>query len=218
MLLSTHVKFAPFATKQRRGYLRDATERDLAVLLETALRGVLINDRWPKSGVEVIVTVLEGEDDGSLDIYALEHQHQTQDRSTNSAIMTVLSGCITVASAAIIDAGIDCVGVVSGGTAALVKGSPHSSQPSLTTQINGADYHVLLDPSASDNDEIVATCVVGYMKTRDEITEVWITGDVPTQSQANPSSDTLVEFLIEGAARAASATHLVIADLFKDLK
>ena len=30
--------------------------------LETALRGALIADRWPKSGVDVVVTIIEGED------------------------------------------------------------------------------------------------------------------------------------------------------------
>src|SRR4051794_33706385 len=38
MVLSTHVKYAPFATRQRKGYLRDASERDLSIHLETALR------------------------------------------------------------------------------------------------------------------------------------------------------------------------------------
>ncbi|RQM08775.1 hypothetical protein DH86_00002491, partial [Scytalidium sp. 3C] len=63
IVLSTHVKFAPFATRKRRGYIRDSSERDLGVHLETALRGVIIGDRWPKSGVEVIITILEGEED-----------------------------------------------------------------------------------------------------------------------------------------------------------
>src|SRR5438046_9080907 len=40
--LMAHVKFAPFATRQRRGYVRDANERDLAVHLEMALRGIII--------------------------------------------------------------------------------------------------------------------------------------------------------------------------------
>src|SRR5277367_4846504 len=63
IILTTRVKYAPFASKQRRGYIRDASERDLAVHLETALRGVIIGDRWPKSGVEVTITILEGEED-----------------------------------------------------------------------------------------------------------------------------------------------------------
>jgi exosome complex component MTR3 len=58
MVLSTHVKYAPFATRHRRGYLRDSSERDLGMHLETALRGSLIADRWPKSGVDVVVPTI----------------------------------------------------------------------------------------------------------------------------------------------------------------
>ena len=59
----THIKFTPFAARKRRGCVRDASERDLSVHLETALRGVIIGERWPKSGLEIIITVLEGEED-----------------------------------------------------------------------------------------------------------------------------------------------------------
>ncbi|KAL9023787.1 MAG: hypothetical protein Q9180_008107 [Flavoplaca navasiana] len=64
LLLTANVKFAPFASKHRRGYVRDTSERDLSMHVETALRGCLISERWPKSGVDVVITVLEGEDDG----------------------------------------------------------------------------------------------------------------------------------------------------------
>ena len=36
----------------------------MGVHLETALRGVIIGERWPKSGVEVVVTILEGDENG----------------------------------------------------------------------------------------------------------------------------------------------------------
>ena len=35
LLLSTRIKFAPFAARQRRGYVPDAGERDLVAHLET---------------------------------------------------------------------------------------------------------------------------------------------------------------------------------------
>ncbi|KAI5298045.1 hypothetical protein KEM56_004369, partial [Ascosphaera pollenicola] len=64
LLLNTHLKLSPFATRKRRGYLRDIAERDLSVHLETALRGVIVADRWPKSQLDISVVVLEGEEDG----------------------------------------------------------------------------------------------------------------------------------------------------------
>ena len=183
LLLTTHVKFAPFATRQRRGYVRDASERDLGVHLETALRGVIIGERWPKSGCEVIITVLEGEEDGWWG------DAQSGSKVGGWGMMNVLAGCITVASAALADAGIDCVDLVSGGVAAL------STSGSAT----------LLDPSPPEQD-IKAACVVGYLKSRDEITEMWMKGDAGADSEA----------LIDSAVKAATLTRSVLAEAVKE--
>ncbi|KAI8631954.1 exoribonuclease [Xylariaceae sp. FL1651] len=158
IILSTHVKYAPFATKQRRGYLRDSSERDLGVHLETALRGAIIADRWPKSGVDIIVTIIEGDQDRN----APENQ-----RDDGWDTMNVLSGCITVASAAIADAGIDCVDTVAGGVAALV--AKDAKTPPF----------IVLDPAVADYHKIYAACCVAYLPTRDEVTNMWFKGQLP---------------------------------------
>ncbi|EME40854.1 hypothetical protein DOTSEDRAFT_178087 [Dothistroma septosporum NZE10] len=183
LLLTTHIKFAPFATRQRRGYVRDASERDLGVHLETALRGVIIGERWPKSGCEVIITVLEGEEDGWWG------DAHSGTKAGGWGMMNVLAGCITVACAALADAGIDCVDMVSGGVAVLAS--------------NGND--VLLDPSPPEQD-IKAACVVGYLKSRDEVTEMWVKGDAGVHSEA----------LIDSAVKAATLTRTVLADAVKE--
>lgn len=108
-------------------------------------------------------------------------------------MMSVLAGCITVASAALVDAGIDCVDLVSGGVAALVK----------STETN-AD-RVVLDPSPSDHD-IAAACVVGYLQSRDEVTQVWLKGDAGAESDA----------LMDQAVKAATLTRNVLADAVKE--
>ncbi|KAI1107923.1 exoribonuclease [Jackrogersella minutella] len=158
IILSTHVKYAPFATRQRRGYLRDSSERDLGVHLETALRGAIIADRWPKSGVDIIVTIIEGDQNRD----SLEY-----DRDEGWDMMNVLSGCITVASAAIADAGIDCVDTVAGGVAALVA-EDTDSQPTI-----------VLDPDVAAYDKIYAAACVAYLPTRDEVTNIWFKGQLP---------------------------------------
>ncbi|KAK5165057.1 3'-5'-exoribonuclease [Saxophila tyrrhenica] len=188
LLLSTHVKFAPFATRQRRGYIRDASERDLGVHLETALRGVIIGERWPKSGCEVVITVLEGEEDGWWG-----DQQQGSEKSGGWGMMSVLAGCITVASAALIDAGIDCVDMVSGGTAALVR------NPESKTE------EVVLDPSPPEH-EIKAACVVAYLQSRDEITEMWMKGEVGEGT----------EFLTDQAVKSAMMTRTVLVEAVKE--
>ncbi|PVI03559.1 exoribonuclease family protein [Periconia macrospinosa] len=186
LLLSTTVKFAPFATRHRRGYIRDAAERDLGVHLETALRGVIIGERWPKSGVEIVVTVLEG-DEGAW---------WGQEGGSNGSgwgLLNVLAGCITAAGSAIIDAGIDCVDMVSGGVAAFVQ------DPSADGRL------LVLDPSPAEHRDIIAACAVGYLHSRDEVTEVWLRGDAGLEA---------ADSLIEGAAQAAEGSFSVMKEVF----
>nr|POE71916.1 exosome complex component mtr3 [Quercus suber] len=179
LLLSTHVKFAPFATRNRKGYVRDNSERDLGLHLETALRGVIIGERWPKSGCEVVITVLEGEEDGWWG--------DGSQKDGGWGMMNALAGCITVAGAALVDAGIDCVDMISGGVAAFVGTG------------------VVLDPSPLEHD-VKAACVVGYLQARDEVTEMWIKGDAGQQ----------VETLVDGAVKAAAMGRTVLAEAIKE--
>ncbi|KAF7869699.1 hypothetical protein EAF04_004483 [Stromatinia cepivora] len=203
MILQTHVKYAPFAARRRRGYVRDTSERDLGVHLETALRGVIIGDRWPKSGVEINITILEGEED----------HWWGDDKSFGSltaggwGMMSVLSGCITVASAAIADAGIDCVDVVSGGVAALVRSPANSEQESSTS--------LVLDPVPSEHKEILAACIVAYLPARDEITDLWVKGDIGHSTESS-NDDPSYEELTENAVQAALGAHRVLIGALKE--
>lgn len=201
IILTTHIKYAPFATSQRRGYVRDISERDLAVHLESALRGVIIGDRWPKSGVEVIITILEGEDD----------QWDAGGGPAMSnvwSLMNILSGCITVASAAIADAGIDCVDMVAGGVAALVREAQGMGSTSSTTRM-------VLDPSPCEHQEILAACVVGYLPSRDEITDLWVKGDMSGEDRI-ASGKPLYEDLTDSAIQAAGGSYRVITDALRE--
>ncbi|EGY20798.1 3' exoribonuclease family protein [Verticillium dahliae VdLs.17] len=185
LVLSTHVKYAPFATRQRRGYLRDASERDLSVHLETALRGVVIGERWPKSGLDVTVTILEGDQERGL---SQAQGHEDWD------MMNVLGGCITVAAAAIADAGIDCVDMVTGGVAALIQ-----SSGTQTPQI-------VLDPVCSEHDNLLAACCVAYMPSRDEVTNLWIKGQLPPSDAATQTQ------LVRRAIQASKGNYKVLVD------
>ncbi|KAL8800660.1 MAG: hypothetical protein Q9182_005030 [Xanthomendoza sp. 2 TL-2023] len=174
LLLTCTVKFAPFALRHRRSYIRDTDERDLSVHVETALRGLLISERWPKSGVDICITVLEGEDDDVVG--------SPRTGLSEWPTMSILSGCMTVASAAIADAGIDIVDLVSGGVAAIVR-QPNPPSPLDRRNVNvTTDNHtpaqIVLDPCPSEHGDVLAVCVVGYLRSRDEITEIWTRGDV----------------------------------------
>ncbi|KAJ8611696.1 hypothetical protein MRB53_037807 [Persea americana] len=192
LILSTNVKYAPFAARQRRGFIRDAREKDLSAHLESALRGVIIADRWPKSGVDVVVTVLEAEEDGW---WADEFDLGQSTRRTNFGewgMMTVLAGCITAASAALVEAGIDCVDLVSGGVAGLVRSKSGTS--------------VVLDPCPSEHEDLVAGCVVGHLASRDELVEIWSRGDNEDQAIT----------LVDHAVDAAIAARGVLASVVKE--
>ena len=228
--LTTRIKLAPFATyQQRKGYVPDTSERDLAAHLETALRGSLIGERWPKSGVDVIVTILE-----------TEHDHSSVGSNEPLAgvygMMSILAGCITVASAAIADAGIDCVDLVTGGVAAAVVRRPPGYEGGGGGRVL---RQVVLDPSLADytggggdgegGEEMASACVVGYLQARDEITEVWASGDFASSGGANSDKkraagdgggggdddaeqEVPFEDVVDMAVEAATAARLVLLE------
>ena len=186
MVLTTHVKYAPFATKTRRGYLRDSSERDLSTHLETALRGALIADRWPKSGVDVIVTIIEGEE---------SRQTALATESEEWNMMNVLASCITVAAAAVADAGIDCVDIVAGGVAGLISDKEEGN------------VEIVLDPASLEHRDILAACCVAYLPGRDEITNIWLKGEIPSSNPGlyrNLVSNAV--YASKGSGKAISAT------------
>ena len=206
MLLSTHVKFTPFASRQRRGYLRDAAERDLAVHLDTALRGVIMTEQWPKSGLDVVITILEEDGDNWWG--------DVGTGQVSFGMMSVLAGCITAASTAVIDAGIDCMDILSGGVAAIVPDSKSENQdPATATK---ALRQIVLDPCPSEHPDVIAACVVGYLKTRDEVTEIWTKSRLPLLSQPGSNDQTEVEQLVEGATRAAAAVQTAMAEILQN--
>ena len=200
------MKYAPFASRQRQGYVRNASERDLAVHLETALRGVIIGDRWPKSGVEVIITILEGEEEYNCEGDLVQDSDSPSIGGGQWGLMAVLSGCITVASAAIIDAGIDCVDMVTGGIAALIRNPSTSASSSLPP------LQIVLDPIPSEHSEILAACVIGYLPSRDEMTDIWVRGSFGDASDKTSS----YEELADNAVQAALGSHRVLSAAVKE--
>lgn len=211
ILLSTHIKYAPFASRYRRGYVRDASERDLAVHLETALRGIIISERWPKSGLDVVITVLEGEEDN---IYGSENTFGEHLWTEAWGAMSLLSGCITVASAAIADAGIDCVDLVTGGVAAIVSPPVAIAQPMSKTTItsSGNPPTIVKDICSAEHEKILAVCVVGYLQSRDEITEIWIKGDTTSPQRKKNQGQSRIDTLVREAIEAAIAARLVLTE------
>lgn len=106
-----------------------------------------------------------------------------------------------MASAALVDAGIDCVDLVSGGVAALVREDEGGDGRGR----DGEAAQMVLDPAPSEHD-VKAACVVAYLQSRDEITELWMKGDAGVQT----------ETLIDEAVKAANLTRSVLAEAVKE--
>lgn len=200
IVLTTHVKYAPFAARKRKGHIRDASERDLGVHLETALRGVIIAERWPKSALDITITVLEAEDDRWWGEAPDSHD-------ASWGMMNVLAGCVTAASAAISDARIDCLDLVAGGVAALVSDDKTEEQ---------TPPKLMLDTDPAEHKSIVSACVVAYMPARDEITELWLKGDSSRISLDSGDKRMGHEALIDGAVDAARGAQTVLADAVRE--
>ena len=143
--------------------------------------------------MDIFVTVLEGEED-------CPRQALAEDRWS---LMSILSGCITVASAALADAGVDCVDLVTGGVAAITR------QPAAPMQL-------VLDPSPSDSEEILAACVVAYLQSRDEITEIWAKGDITVLSNGKGTKPMGFETIVNSAVEAAVGARRVLVEAIKD--
>ena len=159
----------------------------------------------------MVITVLEGEDDGP----ALGGSGEDGAAGLSGwGMMSVLSGCMTVASAAIADAGIDCSDLVSGGVAAVVRQPiPPYSQ---TGSPKASSVDVVLDPCPSEHSDILAVCVVGYLRSRDEITEIWTRGDVDSLSGEGASEQSGFDVLLDRAVEAAVSSRLVLDAALKE--
>jgi exosome complex component MTR3 len=169
--------------------VRDSTEKDLGMHLENALKGAIIPERWPKSGIDVAVTVLEAEQDQG-----------SGDRITGVALLNVLAGCINVAVAAIADSRIDCLDLLAAGVGAIIPG------PKLSPVR-------VLDPAAAEHEELLSTCLVGFLPSRDEIVEIWSTGSVaPQGSEGNLGFDELVDSAVAAARGAQTVLKEVLLE------
>ncbi|KAI8816600.1 ribosomal protein S5 domain 2-type protein [Fimicolochytrium jonesii] len=95
--LNCDFKFSPFALGKRKGFMKDAQEREYSLILDQALSPAVRLDLLPKSSIDIFVQVLES--DGSA---------------------ACLAAAITCASLALADAGIEMLDAVAACAAAYV--------------------------------------------------------------------------------------------------
>ena len=209
LVITAHVKYAPFASRQRKGHIRDSSERDLGVHLEMALRGVIIAERWPKSALDLTVPVLEAEDDRWWGDVPDSHD-------ASWGMMNVLAGCITTASAAIADARIDCLDLATGGVAALVLDNKAQDQNDGKKDVDMSLPELMLDIDPAEHQTVISMCAVAYLSNRDEITELWLKGDSSRLSLGVDDKRMGHEALVDGAVDAARGAHTVLAEAVRE--
>ena len=205
---------------------------------------MIIAERWPKSALDITITVLEAEDDRWWGD-DLDYNSSSNSNDSSWGMMNVLAGCITVASAAIADARIDCLDLATGGVAALVldnetsSSQDESSSSSDESSDGGSSFEegeveeeekkmkkkrkevsslpkLMLDTDPAEHESIVSMCVVSYLPSRDEITEVWLKGDSSRLALGLNDSRMGHEALIDGAADAARGAHMVLVQAVRE--
>ncbi|KAL1694560.1 3' exoribonuclease family, domain 1-domain-containing protein [Schizophyllum commune] len=138
--LNVEVKYAPYATARRKAPLRDAEDRSIGVAIHQALLASVRLELLPKSTVDIFLVIIEA--DGKE--------------------ASIASG-VVAASAALADAGIEMLGLVSSCSAAVTGDK------------------IWLDPSAAESEQAGGTVILSCMPALDSVTSVWQSGRLPPQ-------------------------------------
>jgi exosome complex component MTR3 len=140
---------------------------------------MLLGHLFPKSGIDVNISVLEYTGKWSL-----------------------LAIAANATSAAIAEAGIDVVDLVSASSFALT------------------DNGLVIDPTGDEEDSASAGGVVGYMASMGKVTDLWVTGSVEVEEEGDMDVDSgHVRFgeMLKKAVSAAADARLVINHALMEL-
>lgn len=183
--LLVDVKFLPVSSdahvlgiQQGLGFETDL-EKSLAEFVYTSLVPAIRLGQYPKSGINVSIVVISGPPE------------------SKALVKQVAAACVTTAGAAIVDAGIEVLDVV---TACAVKIS--------TKGDISVDFDYEQESKAS------ARAVISSMSSRDEITGFWI--DEETEA-ASIEGEILTQVLQVASAGAIDVRKLVNSVLYRSL-
>ncbi|ODO08553.1 hypothetical protein L198_00283 [Cryptococcus wingfieldii CBS 7118] len=155
-------KQPPYMTQGERHYEQDTEPLPLSNLLTQLLLPSLHLSAFPKAQLDIFLLVLE-----------------------SSSPASVLSAGLTVASAAVVDAGVEMGGLGVGAVVAKLE-----------------EGRNLVDPSKDEEAESRARAVVGGMPALGKITNMWLEGEVPVSEACD---------MIETALVSTRETHTVLA-------
>ncbi|KAK7208160.1 3' exoribonuclease family, domain 1-domain-containing protein [Myxozyma melibiosi] len=192
--LLVDVKFLPVSSDahvlgiQQGGGFDTDLEKSLADYIYASLVPAIRLERYPKSGISVSVVVVSGPP------------------RWKGLVKQVTAACVTTAGAALVDAGIEVLDVV---TACAVKVSKEGA------------VSLDLDETSEDSESVdtVARGVISSMASRDEITGVWVDDDTTSESASSRSieGEALVAVLKAANSGAVEIRKLVNAVLARSL-
>ncbi|KAG8970738.1 hypothetical protein FRC03_004120 [Tulasnella sp. 419] len=138
--LNIDVKFAPFSCHRRRAPLKEAEDRSLAVLIHQSLAPSLRLELFPKSTIDVFVMILE-----------------------NDGVEGCVAAGTVASSAALADAGIEMLGLVTSCSSSIIN------------------QELKLDPTSRESLLADGTVTVASIPALGVTTNIWQTGRITPQ-------------------------------------
>ncbi|KAG9062814.1 hypothetical protein KI688_005120 [Linnemannia hyalina] len=157
--LNCEIKFATFSCVKRRGTMRDAQEKELSQILSQGLTPAVRLELFPKSNVDIYITVLESDGWGSC-----------------------IAAAFTVASVALAHAGIEMLDLVAGCSASYIPTSIPSTSSSTTSEApsEGATGsitpQIFMDADLEEEKFQQGSIVLAYMPSLNQTTHVLQSG------------------------------------------
>ncbi|KAF9920436.1 hypothetical protein FBU30_009755 [Linnemannia zychae] len=151
--LTCEIKFATFSCVKRRGTMRDAQEKELSQILSQGLTPAVRLELFPKSNVDIFITVLESDGWSSC-----------------------IAAAFTVASVALAHAGIEMFDLVAGCSASYIPTSIVASEPPATESTESTTPQIYMDADLEEEKFQQGSIVLAYMPSLNQTTHVLQTG------------------------------------------
>ncbi|KAF8948799.1 hypothetical protein BGZ47_002381 [Haplosporangium gracile] len=158
--LNCEIKFATFSCVKRRGTMRDAQEKELSQILSQGLTPAVRLELFPKSNVDIYITVLESDGWGSC-----------------------IAAAFTVASVALAHAGIEMLDLVAGCSASYIptsipstESSTSASQAESEAGTGSITPQIFMDADLEEEKFQQGSIVLAYMPSLNQTTHVLQTG------------------------------------------
>ncbi|KAJ3024456.1 UNVERIFIED_CONTAM: Exosome complex component MTR3 [Siphonaria sp. JEL0065] len=158
------VRLSPFASIKRKGFQKESNERTLSNDLTTSILPSLLLAHLPKSQIDVHIQVLQALNPPAT---------ATTFNSFSTSLSLLLAPCITVASLALADAGIEMMDSVIGCHVGIYRNSANNR---LFWMVDCADEEV--ETKCNGGGSWIGNCVVGVMPSIGKVTGLVMDGDI----------------------------------------